>query len=132
MASEYPFDISTGLYTLSVHSNLKHFWWDSCIGTVKSRSFRSILVIQTLGFIILKTSNNDSILKCWYWTNSFRYFKFEIILKVPSFFCLLNTVDTKSVSPEHSTMTPLFKRFLTYWVIVSASNMSCGILSTFW
>ena len=59
--------------------------------------------------------------------------RIKIVLKVPSFFCLVNTADTKSpVSLDHSKMTPLPKRFLTSLVIISVSNMSCAILETFW
>ena len=133
MASEHPFGIPRNLYTLPIHLNLINFWWDSCIGTVKNASFRSTLAIQAFGFIILKTANNDSILKCLYWTNSSRYFKSKTVLKVPSFFYLVNTMDTKSSAfLEHSTMTPLFKIFLTSWVIILVPNMSCEILGTFW
>ena len=58
--------------------------------------------------------------------------RIKIVLKVPSFFCLVNTADTKSpVSLDHSKMTPLPKRFLTSLVIISVSNMSCAILETF-
>ena len=48
-----------------------------CTGMVEKVSLRSTLTIHAFVFMILKASSRDSMLKCLYSTNLFKYFKFK-------------------------------------------------------
>ena len=92
-----------------LHFKLKLLMWLVYWDYIKI-SFRSTLVIQAFGYIILRTSKKDSTLKWWYWTNLCKSFEFKLFLKKPLLLCLVNTVDTKSRSSlEHFAMAPLLK-----------------------
>ena len=56
------------------------------IGIVKKATFKSADAIEASGSIIHETFLTDSILKCEASAHSFSFFKFSIILEVPSGF----------------------------------------------
>ena len=90
-----------------------------------------LLTIHLSFFIVLNTSVRDSILKCLYLTNSFRYFKFKIVLEEPSFFSLVKIAETKSLgSLSHCTITPLSNSFSISEFIISFSFVLWYIFRT--
>ena len=55
-------------------------------------------------------------------------YKFRMVLKEPSFFCLVKIVKTKlPLSRSHSMMTPLAKSFLIYVFMIL---ISCSVSGT--
>ena len=91
----------------------------------RKTSFKSTDAIQASGSIIYKTFLIDCILKCEALTHSFSFFKFSIILKVPSDFGLKKILENPSPSiPLYASfITPFFKSFL-----VSLSKISISVL----
>ena len=95
------------------------------MGNVKKASFKDTDAIQASGSITHKKFLNGSILKCGASTHSFSFFKFSIILKVPSGFGLKKILEnlSPSVLLVASFITPFFKSFL-----ISLSKISISIL----
>ena len=95
------------------------------MGIVKKASFKSTDAIQAPGSIIHKTFLIDSILKCGASTHSFSFFKFSIILKLPSGFGLKKILEnlSPSIPVIASFITPFFKSFL-----ISLSKISISVL----
>ena len=83
------------------------------MGIVRKASFKSTDAMQAPGSIIHKKFLIDSILKCGASTHSFSFFKFSIILKVPSGFGLKKNLEYRypSIPLFASFITPFFKSF---------------------
>ena len=100
-------------------------------GMAKKASLRSTLAIHGSFFIILKTSSRDSILKCLYSTNSFKYFKFKMVSNVPFFFSFVETVEIKSSCPFwHLVKNPFLRRLLTSKFMMDFACTLWGIFGT--
>ena len=73
----------------------------------KDCTFKVNIGHPTLRLIILKTFFRGFILKCLYLTNLFGHLRFNMVLNEPSFFFLVNIVDTKSLfCLSHLMMNP--------------------------
>ena len=99
------------------------------LATLKYASLRSTESIKQLSSIKLITFWIDSILKCSYWMFLFNFFRFKIILFLPSFLGLVNRLKAHPFgSCLDLETTFLSSSFLTSSSIVrvsSALNLSC-------